>query len=122
MTKNLQQLIRESDALTRCTDCGEFTIDRSYHRCTAAVSQSAMNRENRIRQTEKDRRADETAVGIFRRSKGQTYAYHELAADGSTLCGGEARTKAETLKTVTLAEAKRLGRTPCGTCHRHLSR
>lgn len=121
MTNDLQQLIAQTDAFQRCQDCGEFIVDRSPHRCDRRTRGKPSRREERNQLAEGDGRDSETIVGIFRRSNGQTYAYHDIDNEGATLCGGEARTKAVALELVTLERAQALGRSPCGSCRRYRS-
>ena len=118
MSENIRQLVRESSAFERCRDCGNFVVRRSTHRCRDSDRPNPTTRAERERLAEDDRRDDETEVGVFRRSGGDSYAYHDLDEDAEPLCSSSARTKATKLEVVTLAEARARGKSPCGSCRR----
>lgn len=106
-----------SDAFDRCTECGTFVVQLATHRCPSSETTGQLNRERREQLAEADTRADAALVGVFRRSHGDAYAYHELT-DGQPVCGCASNTKAEAVTTITRAEAKTRGKSPCGSCRR----
>jgi hypothetical protein len=116
--EDLSKLIRNCDDLSRCDDCGSVFVTLSNHTCPSEGGPTgALTRQERERLAARDSRDDDDTVGVYRRSQGGAYAYHEL--DGSVpVCGCHSYTKARQLDHVTRAEAKRRGRSPCGTCRR----
>ena len=106
-----------SDAFDRCPDCGTFVVQLPTHRCPSEEAGGQLTRERREELAAKDTRSDATLVGVFRRSHGDAYAYHELD-DGQPVCGCASNTKAERVTSITRAEAKSRGKSPCGSCRR----
>ena len=106
-----------SDAFDRCPDCGTFVVQLSTHRCPPDEVTGSPTRERREALADADGRSDASLVGLYRRSHGDAYAYHELD-DGEPVCGCGANTKATALTVVTRAEAKARGKSPCGSCRR----
>lgn len=113
--RELAELIRECDSLSRCEDCGSFVVSIGNHTCsTDDTARRDPTRRERERRAARDGRDDEATVGVYCRSRGDAYAYHELDGD-VPVCGCHSYTEAR-LRTVTRAEAKRRGRAPCRTC------
>jgi hypothetical protein len=108
---------RVSDAFDRCPDCGTFVVQLATHRCPSGRTAGSPVRERREALAEADDRGDAALVGLFQRSQGDAYAYHELDG-GEPVCGCAGVTKAATLAVVTRAEAKARGKSPCGSCRR----
>lgn len=106
-----------SDAFDRCPECGTFVVQLATHRCPSGETADPLTRERREELAEADGRADATLVGVFRRSHGDAYAYHELDG-GQPVCGCAGNTKAEAVTAITRAEAKARGKSPCGSCRR----
>ena len=106
-----------SDAFERCADCGTFVVQLATHRCPTEETTGQLTRERREELAEADTRSDAALVGVFRRSHGDAYAYHELD-DGQPVCGCSANTKAEAVTAITRGEAKSRGKSPCGSCRR----
>lgn len=117
-TGDLRRLIRECDALHRCPDCGTHVAHAGAHSCPPGTDGSDGRDEAPSTRGERqpDRSADD-AVGVFRRTIGNTYAYHELD-DGEVRCWCDRTTKAGRFDVLSRAEAEELGRTPCGSCER----
>lgn len=113
---DLRQLVEECEAISRCEECGTHVVNLASHRCPSADTRGT-NRETRRERAEGDERADDDPVGIFPRSSGNSYAYHELS-DGDVQCGCGNYTKADRLEIVSRLEAKDRGRCPCGNCER----
>lgn len=106
-----------TDAFERCPDCGTFVVQLTTHRCPSGETADPRTRERREELAAADTRSDGTFVGVFRRSHGDAYAYHELD-DGKPVCGCASNTKAEAVTAITRAEAKARGKSPCGSCRR----
>ena len=106
-----------SDAFDRCADCGTFVVQLATHRCPSGESTGQLTRERREELAAADTRSDAALVGVFRRSHGDAYAYHELD-DGQPVCGCANNTKAEAVTAITREEAKARGKSPCGSCRR----
>lgn len=106
-----------ADAFERCPDCGTFVVQLATHRCPPGEPAGSLTRERREALAAADGRADGSPVGVFRRSHGDAYAYHELDGE-EPLCGCSHNTKAEAVTVVTRAEAKARGKSPCGSCRR----
>ena len=106
-----------SEAFERCPDCGTFVVQLATHRCPSGEPTGPLTRERREVLAEADDRPDGSPVGVFRRSHGDAYAYHELDGE-EPLCACSHNTKAEAVTVVTRAEAKALGKSPCGSCRR----
>jgi hypothetical protein len=113
----LRTLVEECKNLNQCEDCGTFVVDPNTHCCSSEADRTGTNRSARQERAARDTRDDADAVGIFRRSTGHTYAYHELDGD-EVCCGCGEYTKATRFDIVTRGEAKSLGRCPCGNCAR----
>lgn len=113
---DLRRLVEECDAFSRCEDCGTHVVNLDSHRCSSS-GDVRTNRETLRRRAEGDDRDDDDSVGIFPRSSGNSYAYHELR-EGEVCCGCGNYAKADRLEVVTRAEAKQRGRCPCGNCAR----
>lgn len=118
--EDLATLVRDCSNLSRCEECGAVVAKLGSHTCpTADSTNGKLTRREREQLADGDSRDDDDLVGVYRRAQGGTYAYHEL--DGSVpVCGCQSYTKARRFDRVTRAEAKRLGRSPCGTCRRVL--
>jgi hypothetical protein len=116
-TDELRSQIEESDAFTRCDDCGTHVVSLGPHRCRSPTGTLENDRSARRERAKRDDRNGEDRVGIFRRTVGNTYAYHELEGD-DVYCGRDKNTKATKIEVVTRSEAKSLGRSPCGNCQR----
>lgn len=116
---DLQALVEECEDFSRCPDCGTHVVNLTTHRCPRPGTDagSPSGRADRRARADRDSRDGDDAVGVFRRARGNTYAYHELDA-GEVYCGCGEYTKAGTLDVVSRDEAKALGRSPCGTCER----
>ena len=106
-----------SDAFERCGECGTFVVQLATHRCPSGETTGQLTRERREELAEADTRSDAALVGVFRRSHGDAYAYHELD-DGQPVCGCVANTKAEAVTAISRGEAKARGKSPCGSCRR----
>ena len=106
-----------SDAFDRCPNCGTFVVQLATHRCPSDESTGSPTRERREALAAADERPDGSLVGVFRRSQGDAYAYHELD-DGEPVCGCARNTKAAAVTVLTRAEAKVRGKSPCGRCRR----
>jgi hypothetical protein len=116
-TDELRSLVKDCDAFSQCEECGKHVVNLAGHRCGSSTSGSPSTRSMREALADGDTRSDDDAVGIYRRTLGDTYAYHEL--DGDDIhCGCGEYTKADELEVITRGEAKALGRSPCGTCKR----
>lgn len=116
-TDELRSLVNDCDAFSQCEDCGKHVVKIAGHRCASSVNGSPSTRARRQALADSDTRSDDDRVGIYRRALGDTYAYHELDGDG-IYCGCGENTKADELEVLPRGEAKRLGRSPCGTCER----
>lgn len=116
-TDELRTLVKDCDAFSRCEDCGKHVVHLAGHRCSSSTNGSPSTRSMRQARADLDTRSDDDNVGIYRRTLGDTYAYHELGGDG-IYCGCGEYTKADKLEILTRGEAKTLGRSPCGTCER----
>jgi hypothetical protein len=106
-----------SDAFERCTECGTFVVQLATHRCPSGEGSGQLTRERREELAAADTRSDASLVGVFRRSHGDAYAYHELDG-GEPVCGCTSNTKAEAVTAITRSEAKARGKSPCGSCRR----
>lgn len=106
-----------SNAFERCPDCGTFVVLLATHRCPAEGGTEPSTRERREALAAADDRPDGSLVGVFRRSQGDAYAYHELD-DSEPVCGCAGNTKAPAVTVLTRAEAKARGKSPCGSCRR----
>lgn len=106
------------DTFDRCETCGTFVVALSQHRCPTEAADARPNRSERTALAAADDRDAETAVGVFPASQGNRYAYHDLEGRERTRCGCETYTDAARLVVTTLADAKRRGRSPCGSCRR----
>lgn len=122
MSEHIRDLVRESDAFTRCPDCGTVVVCGATHRCRDPDRPQPTTREERERLAADDTRTDETRVGVFRRSSGSAYAYHDLDESGDPVCSCSSRTKATAFEIISLEEAKRRGKSPCGSCRQILER
>jgi hypothetical protein len=117
-SKSILELVEESDEFERCPDCGRYFARAGNHRCdTDEQKQNPPSRDERTRRAREDDRQDDTLVGLFCPSGGNTYAYHDLA-NGQPRCGCHHHADADELEVVTLARAKARGRAPCGSCRR----
>lgn len=112
-----RQTISVADAFDRCTECGTFVVQLATHRCPSGESTGQLTRERREELAEADTRSEAALVGVFRRSHGDAYAYHELDG-GQPVCGCSGNTNAEAVTAITRAEAKARGKSPCGSCRR----
>ena len=112
--RELAELIRECDSLSRCEGCGSFVVSIENHTCSTEGAGRDPTRPERERRAARDGRDDGDTVGVYCRSRGDAYAYHELDG-GVPVCGCHSYTEAR-LRTTTRGEAKRRGRSPCGTC------
>jgi hypothetical protein len=112
----LRRLVEECEAFSRCGECGTHVVNLDSHRCSSREP-IRTDRETRRERAAGDDRDDEDGVGIFPRSSGNSYAYHELR-EGEVRCGCGNYAKADRLDVVTRAEAKARGRAPCGNCER----
>jgi len=106
-----------ADAFDRCPDCGTIVVQLATHRCPSGQGVGQLTRERREELAEQDGRDDDAPVGVFQRSHGDAYAYHELDGD-QPVCGCGSNTKAEAVTVITRAEAKSRGKSPCGSCRR----
>lgn len=106
-----------SEAFERCPGCGTFVVQLATHRCPPDEPPGPLTRERREALAAADEREDAAPVGVFQRSRGDAYAYHELDG-GDPLCGRAGVTKATGVAVVTRAEAKARGKSPCGSCRR----
>ena len=106
-----------ADAFDRCPHCGTFVVQLATHRCPSEDPTGSLTRERREALAEADERPDGSLVGVFRRSQGDAYAYHELDA-GAPVCGCDRNTKAAAVTVLSRAEAKARGKSPCGRCRR----
>lgn len=113
---DLRRLVEECEAITRCGTCGTHVVNLDSHRCPSAGTRET-NRETRRERAERDDRDDDDRVGIFPRSNGNSYAYHELR-DGEVCCGSGNYAKADRLEVVRRVDAKARDRCPCGNCER----
>ncbi|AQL44645.1 hypothetical protein BV210_17930 (plasmid) [Halorientalis sp. IM1011] len=109
------------EAFEQCESCGTFVVALPQHRCRTDAADARPDRSERSARANADDRADGTPVGIFPSSQGNRYAYHDLDGNDRTRCGCEKYTDASDLVETTLGDAKRRGRSPCGSC-RHLRR
>jgi hypothetical protein len=107
-----------ASAFTRCESCGTYLVSVSQHRCPSGRADARPDRTERERLATADGRDDATSVGVFPSSQGNRYAYHDLDADGRPRCGCEKHTDATEVTVTSLADAKRRGRSPCGSCRR----
>lgn len=113
---SLSAAIRESDDFERCESCGRTVVQLSTHQCPTGDRPRRNNRETRERRAERDERAEEDLVGVYHRTKGNTYAYHELDADRRPRCPTRNPTKSRKFEVMTRREAKARGKAPCGHC------
>lgn len=114
---DLRALVEECEEFSRCEDCGTHVVNLGAHRCQTSTEEPGNTRSARRARASRDPRSDDDRVGIYRRTLGNTYAYHELD-DGEIYCGCNEYTKADELVIVSRSEAKSLGRCPCGNCER----
>jgi hypothetical protein len=112
----VEELVQESDAFRRCPNCETVIVKLAAHRCPPEETDGPLPREQRVAAADEDPRDDETTVGIVQRAAGSAYAYHELGEDGNPLCSCLKRAGVTGVTEVTRAEAKRRGRSPCGSC------
>lgn len=106
-----------ADVFERCPECGTVVVQLSTHRCPSGEGGGQLTRERREALAERDGRDEDDSVGVFRRSHGDAYAYHELE-DGQPVCGCAGNTKAERVTVISRGEAKSRGKSPCGSCRR----
>ncbi|WP_137287803.1 hypothetical protein [Halorussus salinisoli] len=117
-SKDIIELVEESDEFEQCSDCGRYLARTSNHRCqTDEQRQCPPNRAERNRRASADTRREDTLVGVFSRNGGTTYAYHDLT-NGEPRCGCHHHTDPDELEVVTLSRAKERGRSPCRSCRR----
>lgn len=113
---SLAALIAASDAFERCPSCGRTVVQLSTHQCPSTDHPPPSTRKERERRAERDARSDDDRVGLYCRSNGNTYAYHELDDDGRPCCPSRNPSKASKFVVVSRREAKDRGRSPCGHC------
>lgn len=83
------------------------------------VTERHPDTDERASRAESDTRDPETLVLTGPRGAANYgYAYHRIADDGTPLCGGGRRTDLNDFETVTIAEAQRRNKSPCGSCER----
>lgn len=105
-------------AFEQCPDCGRYLVKLGPHRCDAGES-STPTREQRSRIAESDPRPDEDRVLLLpTRKVDGSYAYHESTDDHTPVCGGGGALDDDEWRTLTRAEARSRGRSPCMTCLR----
>lgn len=112
----LSAIIRESEDFERCASCGRTVVQLATHQCPPRDRPRRNNRETRERRADRDERADGELVGVYHRTSGNTYAYHELDADRQPRCPTRNPTKSRKFEVMTRGEAKARGKAPCGHC------
>lgn len=103
---------RENDEYTfhRCDECGSIVVQLSTHRCPTRESPST--RTERERRAGEDERDPDDLVGVYRRSNGHTYAYHELDENHQPCCPTRNPSLAQRFEVTTRDRAQELGKSP----------
>lgn len=73
------------------------------------------NRDHRKRRAARDDPDDDDSVGVYRRTKWDTYAYYELDDEFEPRCPTRSPTKAQKFEILTRRGAKSLGKAPAVT-------
>lgn len=107
--------LQESQVFERCDACGHAVVQLSTHRCPTGPS-SPTTRAERERRERRDDRDGAELVGVYRRSNGNSYAYHELDDDGEPCCPTRNPPKAKKFELIPRREAQAQGKSPCGHC------
>jgi hypothetical protein len=116
--ESLTALIEDCEHFESCPSCGQTVVDLSTHQCPSETLRGVGNRESRERRATRDERDDDDLVGVYRRTQGNAYAYHELDEENVPRCPIRNPTKARKFEVLRRAEARAQGKAPCGHCRR----
>lgn len=112
-----------ADTVQQCPDCGTPVVRLGAHRCGRQAASTRPHQQDRLAAAAQETRDDGEAVLLVPdQQNGGAYAYHERAADGTPVCGGQGPIDVEKYRQTTRKKAKRRGRSHCRSCAKLLEK
>lgn len=112
-------VVRLNPHLEKCKECGKVASQIVHHTCTQNQCMSGRVRSSERQELAEvdDRDMEEHVLVLQHGTNSGSYAYHEIGADNSPICGGGFADVAHFRKTIR-REAQDRGRSPCKNCSR----